>query len=115
VTGENKRPAPSTLSRRSCGARGGDLLLEDNEVAASSQLCGASIAQLRGRLTTGATLLAVRREGTMLTPPPVDMLVQAGDIIAVAGTDSQLRILEQLCVGAPEALTTQSGVVLPTV
>jgi voltage-gated potassium channel len=85
---------------------GGDLLLEDIEVAASSHLCGGSIAQLRGRLTTGATLLAVRREGTMLAPPPVDMLVKAGDIIAVAGTDAQLRVLEELCMGASDALTT---------
>jgi len=77
---------------------GGDLLLEDLEVAVSSRLCGVSIAQLRGQLSTGATLLAVRRAGTMLAPPPVDMLVEAGDIVVLAGTDPQLRLAEQLCM-----------------
>jgi hypothetical protein len=51
----------------------------------------------------------------MLAPPPVDMLVKAGDIIAVAGTDAQLRVLEQLCMGASDALTTQREAPLPTV
>ena len=54
---------------------------------------------LRG---TGGDLLlelAVRREGTMLAPPPVDMLVKAADIIVVAGTDAQLRLVEQLRMG----------------
>jgi len=41
---------------------GGDLLLEDVEVAKSSQLCGVSIAQLRGQLTEELAPLAALRE-----------------------------------------------------
>ena len=78
----------------------GELLLEDIQVAEGSQLVGTSIAEVRSRFASGATLLALRREGRMLAPPPVDVTVRAGDVIVVAGTDHQLRLVEQACQNA---------------
>jgi len=45
----------------------------------------------------GATLLALRRDGRILAPPPVELPIQPGDAIAVAGTEEQLREVERAC------------------
>lgn len=96
------RPAAVDFVETLLRGTGSDLLLEDIEIASASPLVGASVAQVRGRFAAGATLLALRRGGRMLAPPPVEMTVQAGDIIAVAGTGSQLRLVENVCTGVAE-------------
>jgi voltage-gated potassium channel len=74
-----------------------DLLLEDVQVAAGAPLAGLGVAEVRSRFASGATLLALRRGGRMLAPPPVDAVLQPGDILVVAGTDRQLRAVEAAC------------------
>lgn len=77
---------------------GEDLLLEDLRIAAGSSLIGQSVAAVRARFAAGATLLALRRDGGILAPPPGDTALREGDTIVVAGADSQLREVEAACL-----------------
>jgi Trk K+ transport system NAD-binding subunit len=79
-------------------------------VARGSELVGVSIAAVRDRFAGGATLAAVQREDRLLAPPPEDLLLRADDVIAIVGTDAQLRTLERACLGTPGAPT---GTVAP--
>ncbi len=85
---------------------GGDLLLEDVRIAPASPLVERSIGEARRRFAAGATLLAIQRDGQMLAPPPEDLTVRAGDVIAAVGTGSQLRTLEHACEGNSVRETT---------
>ncbi len=42
----------------------------------------------------------------MLAPPPEDLTLRAGDVIAAVGTDNQLRTLEYACEGSAAGKTT---------
>lgn len=77
--------------------RGDDLILEDLRIASGSSLIGHSVAATRSRFAAGPTVLALRRDGGMLAPPPGDTILQEGDVIVVAGADSQLREVESAC------------------
>jgi voltage-gated potassium channel len=79
---------------------GGDLLLEDIVVAPRSALVGASVAEARNRFLGTATLLAIRRGNRVLAPLPNDVVIGAGDALAVTGAEAQLRSVEALCTGA---------------
>jgi voltage-gated potassium channel len=81
---------------------GGDLLLEDLVVEPGSPLVGAAVADLRQRLFGTAGLVALKRNGRVLAPLREDLVLCAGDILAVVGTDAQLRSVEALCVGQTE-------------
>lgn len=74
-----------------------DLLIEDLRIAPAAPLAGLRVSQARADVIRGATLLALRREGRLLAPPAEDMILDAGDIIVVAGADSQLRAIEAAC------------------
>jgi voltage-gated potassium channel len=78
---------------------GGDLLLEDVLVAPDSVLVGASVAEVRQRFLGTAVLLAIRRGKRVLAPLPEDVVVGAGDTLAVTGTEADLRLVEALCIG----------------
>lgn len=78
---------------------GGNLLLEDVRILDTSPLVGVSVATARVRFASGATLLALRRAGQLLAPPPADAILQADDIIVLVGTDAQLREVEAACAG----------------
>lgn len=82
---------------------GGDLLLEDVQIAPGAALVGASVAAARARFADGATLVAVQRDGRMLAPPPPELVLRAGDVLAVIGAGAQLRIVERACEGQPAA------------
>jgi voltage-gated potassium channel len=94
------RPSAVDFVETLLGGTGGDLLLEDVRVAHGSPLVGTTIAEARGQFASGATLLAVRHAGRMLAPPPVELTLGPDDIIVVAGTDVQLRDVEDACRGA---------------
>ena len=57
----------------------------------SSSAIGRSLAQLDLRAKTGATVLAIARgaEGGLATPSPTEPL-QAGDVLALAGSDEAI-------------------------
>jgi voltage-gated potassium channel len=96
---------PSTVSFVETLLHGtqGDLLLEDLTVAPQSALAGVKLADLLHRCP-GILVQAVQRGGEMLAPPAVDLVLQPGDILAIAGNETQLRALEEACQGArPQA------------
>jgi voltage-gated potassium channel len=93
------RPAAVDFVETLLHGAGGDLLLEDVRVAPGSSLVSVTVAEMRGRFPDGATLAAIQREGRLLAPPPEDLVLQANDVIAIVGTDAQLRALEQACEG----------------
>ncbi len=75
-------------------SRDRDLMLEDVKVGNGSPVAGKSLKD--GRSCCGGTVfLAVKkRDGTLLTNPPQETLLELGDELVVVGTRQQLRTLE---------------------
>jgi len=96
---------PSTVDFVETLMRGaeGDLLLEDVRVGRGSPVVGLNLEQTSQRFASGILLLAVQRDGTMHAPPPPDLTLHPGDVIAVVGSASQLRALELACEGSVAA------------
>ena len=93
------RPAAVDFVDTLLGGAGSSLLLEDVRIAPGSALVGVCIADARAQFAGGATLTAIQRDGQLHAPAPDDLLLRAGDVIAIAGTDAQLRALERACDG----------------
>jgi voltage-gated potassium channel len=96
------RPAAVDFVETLLRGAGGDLLLEDVRVAPGSSLVSVTVAAMRARFPDGATLAAIQREGRLLAPPPEDLVLQPNDVIAIVGTDAQLRALERACEGTSD-------------
>jgi voltage-gated potassium channel len=78
-------------------AAGADLRFEEIEVTESSGQGGRTIRELDIRNRTGALIVAVRkRDGTFDTTPTPEALLDVGDVLIAAGTEEELRALEQL-------------------
>jgi voltage-gated potassium channel len=78
-------------------AAGGDLRFEEIEVTDACGHAGKSIRDLDIRRETGALVVALRkRDGTFDTTPNPEAHIEAGDVLIVAGTDEELRQLEDL-------------------
>jgi CPA2 family monovalent cation:H+ antiporter-2 len=56
------------------------------EVAAGSAAIGRSLADLELRSATGATVLAIVRDGESVAVPGAREVERAGDVLAIAGT-----------------------------
>jgi voltage-gated potassium channel len=81
--------------------RGDDTLnIEDLALTADSAVLGKTLDGLDIRRQTGATVLAVLRDGQPLASPPGDLALAPGDHLLALGTGAQLRSLEQL-IAAP--------------
>ena len=78
-------------------ASGSDLRLEELVVPPDFAQAGQTIGQLRIRGATGAVIIAVRkRDGHFETTPNPDMKLEPGDVLIAAGTDEELRLLDEL-------------------
>ena len=78
-------------------AAGTDLRFEELEVPADWAQAGKTIGELRIRGHTGAVIVAVRkRDGHFETTPDPDLPLEAGDVMIAAGTDEELRLLDEL-------------------
>jgi voltage-gated potassium channel len=78
-------------------AAGADLRFEELEIPADWPRVGQTIGDLRIRGRTGAVIVAVRkRDGHFETTPNPDMALEVGDVLIAAGTDEELRALEEL-------------------
>jgi voltage-gated potassium channel len=78
-------------------ASGSDLRFEELVVPPEFARAGQTIGQLRIRGETGAVIIAVRkRDGHFETTPNPDMTLDPGDVIIAAGTDEELRLLDDL-------------------
>jgi voltage-gated potassium channel len=74
-----------------------DLRFEELEIPAEFAHAGQTIGELRIRGRTGAVIIAVRkRDGHFETTPNPDMALEPGDVLIAAGTDEELRALDEL-------------------
>ncbi len=69
------------------------------EIEATSPAVGKTLAQLDVRGSTGATVLAIRRGEHGMLVPSARELLQAGDILALAGTHEAVAAARELLVG----------------
>lgn len=74
-----------------------DLIFEDVRIVAGSPLVGVQISDARRQFAKGAVFIAVRRNGQVLAPPPIEFELAADDTIAAVGTADQLHSLELAC------------------
>jgi len=78
------------------------LNIEDLAVSADSRILGRTLGDIDIRQATGATVLAILREGTPLVNPGSDLVLASGDRLLALGTSDQLERLEKLIGnGAP--------------
>jgi voltage-gated potassium channel len=78
-------------------AGGADLRFEEIEIPPGCEGAGSTIGKLRIRGRTGAVVIAVRkRDGHFETTPDPDMILDPGDVLIAAGTDDELRALDDL-------------------
>jgi voltage-gated potassium channel len=78
-------------------ASGSDLRFEEIEVTNACGQGGRSIRDLDIRKETGALIVALRkRDGTFDTTPTPEAVLDVGDVLIAAGTDEELRLLEQI-------------------
>jgi voltage-gated potassium channel len=75
------------------------LNIEDLVVPGDSPTVGRALDALDIRRVTGATILAILREGNPLASPPGDFVLAKGDQLLALGTREQLARLEQLIAG----------------
>jgi voltage-gated potassium channel len=74
-----------------------DLRFEELRVPPDFEQVGRTIGELRIRGATGAMIVAVRkRDGHFETTPDPDLPLEVGDVMIAAGTDEELRALENL-------------------
>ena len=78
-------------------AAGPDLHFEEIAVTRDSGQAGKTIRDLRIRQTTGALVVAIRKQdGGFDTTPQPDARLDEGDVVIAAGTLEELRALEEL-------------------
>lgn len=75
------------------------LNIEDIAVPTGSPVAGKTLEALDIRRATGATVLAILRDGTPLVGPPADLVLAPGDHLLALGTGEQLGRLERLTAG----------------
>jgi voltage-gated potassium channel len=84
--------------------RGNEALnIEDVQVGPGSPMAGKTLDDLGIRQETGASILAVLREGSPLVNPPGTLTVEPGDQLLALGTREQLASLERLVTGGRAA------------
>lgn len=69
------------------------------QLHASSSCIGNSLAELNLRGRTGASVLAISRDGESITVPDADTRLRNGDLLALAGTQDALDAARVLLLG----------------
>ncbi|MEU5991177.1 cation:proton antiporter regulatory subunit [Spirillospora sp. NPDC047418] len=72
------------------------LITEQYPIAAGSPYDGRPLGDTRARTRTGASIVAVVREGQVLASPRPDFTFTAGDIIVVVGTGEGTSAVAQI-------------------
>ena len=81
---------------------GPDLRFEEIEIHREYPQAGRTIRELRVRSTTGAVIVALRKQdGTFDTTPEPDVALEIGDVLIAIGDEAELRALEDMF--APKA------------
>lgn len=92
-----------TLLRGSGDDAESEVLLEDIRVAEGAAVVDRTMSDLRAD-HGGVMVLAVQRDGRSLLPPPVDLRLRPGDVVAAIGREGDLRPLEHACaLPSPDA------------
>ncbi len=76
------------------------LAIEDLAIAGGSRVAGQTLGALDVRQATGATVLAILREGSPIVNPAGDLALSEGDRLLALGTSDQLQRLERLLASA---------------
>jgi K+/H+ antiporter YhaU regulatory subunit KhtT len=71
------------------------------EVQAGCHADGCSLRRLGLRQHTGATVVAIDRDGALQPNPSPDLELQAGDVLVVYGTGEQFAAVRELVSAAP--------------
>jgi len=79
--------------------QGTELEIEEVIVSVESSLANKSLRESRIKEVTGAMVIAIMREGKIIGVPRADEKIQAGDLLIIIGTRSQLTRLEKLATG----------------
>jgi voltage-gated potassium channel len=91
------RPQVAAFVDVATSAAGTDLRFEEIEVTDACAQGGKSIRELDIRRETGALIVALRkRDGSFDTTPTPDAVLDVGDVLIAAGTEDELRLLEQV-------------------
>lgn len=73
--------------------------IEEVPIPADSWLVGQTIAGTNIRTKTGATIVAINREGHEIFSPAADMLLKADDILIIVGTPGAKEKVKELIKG----------------
>jgi voltage-gated potassium channel len=93
--------SPTVVDFFETALRRGDesLNIEAVGLATESPAVDRTLEALALRQSTGATVLAIMRDGNPVVNPPGDMALAAGDRLLVLGTRDQLERVERLLTG----------------
>lgn len=78
-------------------------------VPAGSPLEGRTLGELRLRATTGVSVVAIVREGALMSNPDGDARLERGDLVAVMGTRDQTAAFGALRLRKPGGAETAAG------
>jgi CPA2 family monovalent cation:H+ antiporter-2 len=105
VTREARLPRPERTGHR--GHSAADALLpaglevESAIVPEGAWIAGRSLVEADLRRRSGATLVAVTRDGATAVHPSPDDVLQAGDVLSLVGNDAQLAAARELIADGP--------------
>lgn len=90
------RPALVSLLEMSLSTNEGSVRLEEIELRQGSTLIGQSLRNLNLRNRCGVNIVAVIREGNIISPPDPDMHLAIQDHLLVLGTAQQFSMLDAI-------------------
>jgi len=70
-----------------------------------SSFAGKTIAEIGMRKKYGVTILAIRRQDTMIPNPPADSELQAGDVLILFGASEEMSKCMELCRSSSTAVS----------
>lgn len=82
----------------------GETPVVSHALGAGDWAVGQTLSKVDLRARTGATILAIRRGGSTLAPPPVPWEFAAGDVIYVVGETAALRRARAHLAGGPDVV-----------
>jgi voltage-gated potassium channel len=90
--------SPAVVDFFETALKGGQeaLAIEDIAIAPTASAVDRTLGALAVRQQTGASVLAVLRDGSPLANPPPDLMLKAEDRLLALGTRDQLERLERL-------------------
>jgi voltage-gated potassium channel len=91
--------SPTVVDFFETALRGGDEAFPIEAVGADTSAVGRTLEALALRQATGATVLAIMRDGNPLVNPAGDMALVAGDRLLALGTRAQLERVEHVLAG----------------